>query len=181
MKALRRGLSCITVGLTWLLETALILAIASMTLVVLWGVFSRYALGDPSQWTEELAQFLLMWTALLGAPVAYGRKAHLGVDYLVKKLDPAAQRLNGVIVNLLVIAFAGLVMVRGGFILVNETLIADQRTAALGLPMGSVYLAAPISGLFFILYALQQIAESTSSTTRIPETTAPEPPPEGTA
>ncbi|MEL6133172.1 MAG: TRAP transporter small permease subunit, partial [Bacteroidota bacterium] len=38
-----------------------------ITLVVLWGVFTRYALGSQASWSEELARFLLVWIGLLGA------------------------------------------------------------------------------------------------------------------
>ena len=137
-----------------LLEGVLIVAFAVLTLDVLWGVFSRYVLSEQSRWTEELAIYLLVWIALLGAPVAYAEKAHLGVDYLVSKMDPVAQRVAAVAVELIVGCFAGFALVHGGWLLVTKTLATGQLSPALGIPMGYVYAATPISGAFFLLFVV---------------------------
>lgn len=159
MKGLARALGVVSKGLCRVLEAALIVAVAVLVLDVLWGVFARYVMSDPSHWTEEVAQYLLMWVAMLGTAVAFDRQAHLGLDYLTGKLDPAAQRLNGILAHLLVSTFAALVMVYGGWVLVRQTVAADQRTAALDLAMGHVYLAVPISGIFIIVFALRQMVD----------------------
>ena len=144
--------------LTKVLEWVVILAVAALVLDVLWGVCSRFVLRSPSGWTEEAAEYLLIWVSLLGAAVAFGRNAHLGVDYLVEKLDPAARRWLRVCAQVAVIAFAAGVMVGGGYILVAETLRARQVSPALGLPVGAVYLAVPISGACIVFYAIDAIA-----------------------
>jgi TRAP-type mannitol/chloroaromatic compound transport system permease small subunit len=103
-------------GLEWFLIAAFLL----LTLDVLWGVFSRYLLGAQSRWTEELAIYLLVWISLLGASVTYAERGHLGVDYFVGKLDPSAQRVGAVAVELLVLAFAGFALIYGGYALVVD-------------------------------------------------------------
>ena len=60
--------------------------LAMMVIVVTWQVISRYALGDPSAWTEEVARMLLIWVGLLGGVYAYREKAHLGLDLLRQKV-----------------------------------------------------------------------------------------------
>ncbi len=145
--------------LTWLLELAVILAVGALVLDVLWGVCTRFVLGAPSRWTEEVATFLLIWVTLLGAAVAFGRREHLGVDYVVNKLDPAAKKLVALAVQIVVIAFATAAMIYGGYVLVTETLHSGQVTPALGVKMGYIYLAVPISGVFIVLFCLEQIAE----------------------
>jgi TRAP-type C4-dicarboxylate transport system permease small subunit len=106
-----------------------------------------------------VATMLLIWVSLLGAAVAFSRHEHLGVDYLVKKFDPAARRLMAVVVQLLVAAFAAAVMVGGGYVLVKETLDVGQLSPALGLRIGLVYLAVPVSGTFILLFCLERIVE----------------------
>jgi TRAP-type C4-dicarboxylate transport system permease small subunit len=147
--------------LTRALEWVLILGVAALTLDVLWGVFSRYILGNQSTWTEPLATTLLVWVSLLGGALAYGERAHLGVDYLVGKLHPDAQRLASVFIQLLVFCFALAVMVWGGCNLVLERLDSGQVVQGLfGLPRGYVYASVPISGLFVALYAITQLVEA---------------------
>lgn len=145
--------------LTFLLEQCVVLIVAALVLDVLWGVCTRFILGAPSRWTEEMATFLLIWVALLGAAVAFSRDEHLGLDYFVNKLDTDAQRLVAIIVQGLVVAFAGTAMVFGGYVLVSETLRSGQVTPALGIRMGYVYLAVPVSGIFIILFCVERIVE----------------------
>ena len=89
-----------------LLEWLTIAIFAALVLDVLWGVVSRYVLGSQSRWTEEVAIYLLVWVSLLGATLAFRDRAHLGVDYFVGKLDPAARRLAAVIAEVALIVFA---------------------------------------------------------------------------
>ncbi len=163
-------------NLTRLLEIAVIVIMAALVLDVLWGVVSRFVLAEPSRWTEELATFLLTWVALLGSAVGFSRRQHLGVDILVNQLHPEARRLMAIMVQCLVIAFTAAVMIWGGYILVSETLHSGQTTPALGIRMGYVYLAVPISGLFIVLFGVEQLFElvaplspSTSSQSPIAE------------
>jgi TRAP-type C4-dicarboxylate transport system permease small subunit len=142
------------------LEWMVIVSMVLLTLDVLWGVLSRYVLGAQTRWTEELATALMIWVALLGAALAFGERAHLGVDYFVKKLDPAAQRWTDALVHALVLAFVTSVMLYGGSVLVTKTLQAGQVLPALGWKKGYVYMAVPISGVFMVVYALEGIVES---------------------
>lgn len=141
------------------LEIVLILAMAAMTIDVLWGVFSRYVLGAQTRWTEELAIYLLIWISLLGASLTYGARGHLGVDYFVGKLDPKARRLSAFFVELFVLLFAGFGLLYGGWVLVTKTLAAGQVAPTLGWQMGYVYLAAPVSGVFFVLFAIEHLLD----------------------
>ena len=139
------------------LEVFLIISFAVLTLDVLWGVFSRYVLNAQSRWTEEIAINLLIWVSLLGACLTYEEKGHLGVDYFVQKLHPDAQKIAAVFIELVVLFFAGFGLLFGGWLLVSETLAAGQLTPALEWQKGYIYLAAPISGLFFILFSIEHL------------------------
>lgn len=142
-----------------MLEWTVIILVAVLVLDVLWGVFSRYVLGAQSRWTEELAVMLLIWVSLLGAAVAFAAKAHLGVDYFVGKLDPAAQKLMEGVVYVIVFFFAAYALIYGGGVLVSKTLASGQVSPAMGLKVGHMYLAVPISGVFICLFALEQMLE----------------------
>ena len=137
------------------MEWLLIAAMAALTLDVLWGVITRFCLGDPSRWTEEMAIFLLIWIALLGTSLVYGERGHLGVDYFVKKLDLSAQKLAAVCVEGLVLFFACYAMVGGGWVLVSETLADQSVSPALGWKLGYVYAAVPISGVLIVIFCIE--------------------------
>ncbi|NLH43314.1 MAG: TRAP transporter small permease [Planctomycetes bacterium] len=141
------------------LETLVVIVMAVLVLDVLWQVFARLVLKNPSTVTEEVATFMLVWVALLGAAVAMGRGAHLGIDYFVGKLPARAKLATEVLVFFAVAAFSLLVMVVGGADLVASNFELGQVSPALHVNMGYVYLAVPISGFFLTLYAIMGLVE----------------------
>jgi TRAP-type C4-dicarboxylate transport system permease small subunit len=141
------------------LEWVVIVLMGGLVLDVLWQVASRYVLRSPSSWTDELATLLIIWVALLGASVAFIRQGHLGVDYFVGKLPQRPRLLIEVCVYLLVAFFALAVLLIGGLKLVGLTLLTGQVSPALGVKMGHVYLALPVSGFFILVFALTTAAQ----------------------
>ncbi|KAA3635443.1 MAG: TRAP transporter small permease [Bacteroidetes bacterium] len=128
-----------------------------MTLDVLWGVFTRYAMGSQADWSEELARFLLIWIGILGAGYASGQKMHLAIELLKPKLEPKKQIRLMVIINLLILLFAISVMVIGGARLIYLTHTLGQLSAALRIPLSLVYIVVPISGLLVVYYKIEDL------------------------
>jgi TRAP-type C4-dicarboxylate transport system permease small subunit len=133
--------------------------VAVLVADVLWQVFTRFILKSPSIWTEELATFMLIWVALLGAAVALSRGAHLGIDYFVGKLSIKRRLYTEIFVFLCISAFSFCVMILGGIDLVTSTLRLNQLSPAFGVKVGYVYLAVPISGFFLVLYSVIALFE----------------------
>lgn len=143
-----------------LFRALLAVLMAVMVLCVSWQVLSRYVLGSPSSWTEELSRYLLIWVGLLGGSYAYHARMHLGLDLLAQKLPPAARKVQARFIHLAVIFFAAAALVGGGLKLIWLTWELGQYSAALGVPMALVYCSLPISGLMLILYACVALLES---------------------
>jgi TRAP-type C4-dicarboxylate transport system permease small subunit len=153
--------------LDFLLEVLLMIVLVALVLDVLLQVLVRFApkildvipLPLPIEkilrtGTEELAVFMLIWVSLLGAAVALGRGAHLGIDYFIGKL-PAKIRISTEVFAFLVVAmFSFTVMILGGIELVTDTLRLEQISPAINVKVGYVYLAIPISGFFLVLYSV---------------------------
>ena len=57
-----------------LLEYLIISIMAVLVIDVLWQVASRFILGDPSSFTDELARFLLIWLSLFGGATCWVKK-----------------------------------------------------------------------------------------------------------
>ena len=129
-----------------------------MVLAVTWQIISRYLLGDPSGWTEELARFLLIWIGLFGGTFAYQRRLHLGLDLLAERLDGNPGRWHARFVDFCILIFALAILVVGGAALVALTHELEQFSPALGLPMAVVYLSLPLSGISMAIAALAALA-----------------------
>ncbi len=140
-----------------ILEVFTALSFLVLLFDVLWGVFSRYIIGTQSRWTEELAIYLLVWVTFLATPLAYHEKAHLGVDFLVRKMHPSVAPSCEVITHICSGLFSVIVLCFGGWLLVSETLEARQLSPALGVPVGIFYSVVPISGAILSLFCLYGI------------------------
>lgn len=151
MNALYRILHPIHCWAVKVLGWAAAFAMAILVCDVLLGVFTRFIMGSQTRWTEEVAIILIIWVSLLGAAVAYADNAHLGLDYIVEKFHPSVARLTQKIIHLIVLLFALYGLLMGGWGLVGET---TNILPALGMAKKWVYLALPISGAFFVLFAL---------------------------
>ncbi len=149
-------------ALDLILSRVLVFIMAVMVINVLWQVFTRFIMKSPSGFTDELARYLLIWVGLLGASYASGQNLHLSIDILPAKADFQKQKYYHLIVNIIVAAFAFFIMVIGGLNLVYLTLILDQTSAALELPLAIVYSVVPLSGLIIIFYSIMNLFEKPS-------------------
>ena len=142
------------------LAWTLIVFVSGIVIDVTWQVFTRFIMDDPSSMTEEIANFLLIWTSLLGSAYALRVKAHLGIDILTSKLNEKKQLKWEFVIYTFVIFFAALVLVWGGSRLVGITLKLNQVSAALQLKMGYVYMILPITGILIIFYSIFFMVEA---------------------
>ncbi len=139
------------------LGTCLAILMAVMVINVLWQVFSRYILGAPSPFTDELARFLLIWVGVLGASFASGKKMHIAIDLTSSRLSADNQKVLKAIINVMIIGFVFAVMVVGGGNLVYITFALQQFSPALQIPLGIVYLVLPVGGLLIAYYKIADL------------------------
>jgi TRAP-type C4-dicarboxylate transport system permease small subunit len=140
--------------ITSVLRIFLIILMAVIVLDVIWQVFTRFILKDPSSFTEELAGFLLIWIGLLGASYAFYTRVHLGIDVLTANLRGVKKKVVDVSINLIVFLFALFILLFGGFRLVNLTFTLNQISPSLGIQMGYVYLVLPVTGVLIMIYSM---------------------------
>lgn len=145
------------------LKVSIILMMAGIILAVLWQVVSRYLLQSPSSGSEELARFLLIWIAMIGAVWAYRNHAHLGLDILVNRMRPKYRRATMLFCHLVVLVFSASVLVYGGAHLVALTFSPVQLSPALGIRIGYVYAVLPLSGVLMSVYAVRELVDTLTS------------------
>ncbi|EAS45192.1 TRAP transporter small permease [Photobacterium profundum] len=139
---INRGLAAFTVSLSTFL-----------VFCVIWQVISRYVIGKPSTITDELARYLFMWVALIGAAYTTGQKRHLAIDLLTMKLTGKRKLINEIFIQVTIAVFAFIVLIYGGTNLALKTLATGQVTPALGWEMGYIYFCLPLSGALIIFYS----------------------------
>ena len=104
--------------------------------VVFYQVFTRYFLGDPAGWTEEIARYLLVATVFIGASMAVRKNNHIQVDAFYRWMPARLARVLSTAVDALRVLFFGYATWLA-WLLVEK--IGGQRMAIVDLPMGWVF------------------------------------------
>ena len=81
------------------------------------------------------------------------------------KLQTNTKRILDIIIEVIIFAFAVVVMLYGGVQITSLTM--TQKTASLGIPMGYIYMIIPICGILIIVYSILNIIDIACDTKKI--------------
>ena len=129
----------------------------AMVLVACWQVFTRFVLNSPSTLSEEFMRYSLIWLTMLGSAYAYGKKKHLAVVFVARKIPKKYKFYVDMLVEIIVLAFILVVLLYGGSQAYQNSV--GQVSSALGLPTQYLYLSLIVSGILFLFYAAIHIIE----------------------
>jgi TRAP-type C4-dicarboxylate transport system permease small subunit len=108
----------------------------ALGLVIFYQFFTRYALNDSASWTEEIARYLLIATAFVGAAGNVRKNNHIQVDFFYRLLPSYVTRPMSTLVDAARIGFLGYCVVLT--ILLMQK-IGSQRMAIIDWPIGILY------------------------------------------
>lgn len=126
-----------------------------MIIVGSYQIISRYFFNSPSTISEELLTYSFTWLALFSAAYVFGKRDHMRMGFLADKLSQNTKKILDIIIEIGIIVFAAVVLLYGGIRIMSLTM--TQVTASLGIPMGMVYTAVPLSGAMIVLYGILNI------------------------
>lgn len=128
-----------------------------MTVVGTYQVAARYLFTNPKAWTEELLTYGFTWMALFATVLVFGKREHMRFTFFVEKLEGGKRRNIEIINELLIMVFATVILIFGGFTICRLTM--SQVTPALQFKMGLVYSIIPISGIIIDIFSIINIQE----------------------
>ncbi|GEK72643.1 MULTISPECIES: TRAP transporter small permease [Halomonas] len=123
-----------------------------MVVAASWQVISRYALNSPSTISEAFLRFSLVWLSMIAIAYVAGRREHVSLTLLTDRLSGIWKATLDMSIEILFIAFAGLVMIYGGAQAASNTM--SQIYPMLEIPKGFLYLSLPASGSIIVTYCL---------------------------
>lgn len=126
-----------------------------MLLLVVWQVFTRYILNNPSTWSEELVGFLFAWSTLFGASLIVSERGHMNIPVLMDTKEPATQKKAAIFSEIMILLFSLSVLTYGGIRITNLAL--NQMTSSLGVPIGWFYIPLPITGIINTIFCILNI------------------------
>lgn len=127
-----------------------------MVVILFIQVVSRFVFSNSLSWSEEISRYMFIWLIYLCLGVVALRGEHIVIDVLVLRMEPRLRRVFHTIA--LVIA-----LLLNVFLLFVAADIAHsiqqigQTSAALSLPMWTVYAALPVGMLIAILRTIQAL------------------------
>ena len=125
-----------------------------ITLIVPYGVFTRYVLNSAASWPEPMAVLLMIVLSFLSAVVCYRENLHIGVGILPALLGEGAKACLGWFLELCMLV-TNLFMLWWGIKLVQATWhqsIAEFPLVSVGL----TYLPIPIGGALTALFVVER-------------------------
>jgi len=142
-------------GLNKIIEIFCIVLMTFMTILVTWQVITRYVFNNPSAVTEQLCQYLFIWLVLFGSAYIFGKREHMQITFIKEKLPNKLGKICDLLQEIIIFIFTSGVLVIGGYLSVVKQMV--QFDAALQIPIGIVYAAIPLSGVFILFYSIYNI------------------------
>jgi TRAP-type C4-dicarboxylate transport system permease small subunit len=126
------------------------LLLASVIVLVLIQVYTRYVLNQPLTWTEEIARFAMVWFTFMAASYVMAERRHIRVVFFARLLG----RVGSAIVNWFaqaVVIFIGVLMTYGAFLAQDASQISGTAS---GVPLSIVYYGALIGYALMVFHAI---------------------------
>lgn len=135
-----------------IVEWMCIIILGVMTVLVVYQVIVRKIFNNPNAYTEAISQYLFVWMIMYGSAYVFGLKEHLDITVFKDKMKGKTLMVVEIITNISLMLFAGVVLMYGGYLIAAQQMATTD--AALGIPMGVIYSAIPISGIFTLFYGV---------------------------
>lgn len=142
-------------ALHWLCMVIAGACLVAITLMIPWGVFTRYALNSASSWPEPAAVLLMVWFSFMSAAICYRENLHIGVAVIPMMLEGKARLLCGWLIEIGMMG-TNFFMLWYGTKLVATTwhqTVADFPWFS----TGAAYLPVPLGGLITVLFVIERL------------------------
>ncbi|MDO5797681.1 MAG: TRAP transporter small permease [Eubacteriales bacterium] len=144
-------------GMNTVVSTICIVLFAVMVIVGTYQIITRFVFNNPSTVSEELLTYTFAWMAIFSSAYVFGKRDHMRMTFIADKLPKEQRKILEIVIELLVIAFAVIVLIYGGFTIMGLTM--TQKTASLGVMMGVVYAVVPICGILIAIYGVLNVID----------------------
>jgi len=135
-------------------EAALIGTLVVLALgIFLYGSAARsFAPSLAIDWSEEAAIYLIVWATLLSGGAITAQRGHVSANMLEHRLSARAQRRLQTAIDVVVLAFCGLMLWLGSEAVLFAHMLDERSASTLQAPQAWVlYLALPSSMLLIVV------------------------------
>ena len=133
------------------------ISLTAMVLLTCWQVLTRYVLGNPSTWSEELVGYIFAWSTMFGAAIVSGERGHMNIPVIVDRFGEKGRKAFHILSEVVAFLFSAAILVFGGMQITS--LAMGQMTSSLGVAVGVFYAVLPLCGLLIVLYSVINIID----------------------
>jgi TRAP-type C4-dicarboxylate transport system permease small subunit len=127
-----------------------------ITLIIPYGVFTRFVLNSASSWPEPMAVLLMVWLSFLSACVCYREYLHIGIGVLPAMLKGRVRDALGFFIEICML-ITNLFMLWYGVKLVQAMWYQWISDFPEIISVGMSYLPIPIGGLITALFVIERM------------------------
>lgn len=140
-----------------LIKYTSVLAFMFVLALAFCAVFFRYVLNNSIVWAEEIIRYVCIWVFFLTMCESTRNGAHLALDILPGAVHGRGKAVLSIVIEAVSLAFDA-VLIWYGFQLAVVNLA--QKSPALHIPYGWVYLAIPVGAALMALFGLQRMVRA---------------------
>lgn len=140
--------------LTHFEEIMLFIILSVLVTLAFINVITRYFIKYSLAFTEEIEVNFFVWLTMFGAALAFKKKAHLGVSFIVKSMPKGAQKFFLVFSTILTVAVFLILFYYSIWHVKNE-IDLDVRTMALNIPEWIYIVGVPFGSIIIIIRAIE--------------------------
>lgn len=135
-------------------EIILVFLLSATSVLTFMQVVMRYVAKSPLSWSEEVSRYMFIWMIYIG--VSYGVKQgrHIKVDFIMALFPAPVKKAILIISDLIFMGFSLYIIVAGSSI-ASKILSLGQKSPAMGLQMGYIYLATVVGFSLTLIRLLQ--------------------------
>ena len=139
--------------------TLCVLLCAGMFAVTILGVFFRYVMISPFEWTEEMARFLMLALGFLAINIAVRRDEHIKINLVVNCLPTTISRWLDYLVDAFVAFFLIFLLIKGYSMAFGTMMTAGTVDMSMFWP----YLTVPLGAFLSLLQLILRLARKVYS------------------
>ena len=131
------------------------LCLVIITIIIPYGVFTRYVLNSASSWPEPMAILLMIVLSFMSAVVCYREYLHIGVGILPGMLNGVPKIVLGWVIEICMLG-TNVFMLWYGIKLVQATWYQSIAEFPL-VSVGVSYLPVPTGGAITVLFVVERL------------------------
>lgn len=139
--------------------TFVVVVFSILMVIISTAQIAARILNFPLSWSEEVATYLFIWWVYLGASLAVRSKSHLGIDNLVRHFPDWLNKINNILIYLLMLIYLGF-MFKFGIQLAETSW--NEMTPITQIPFGVIFLVQPICAVFMVVFILEIVLKETA-------------------